>query len=73
MNIERDARTQLDIAQIRIQIKKALDIKHLICKRYSGCDICPLSKLEVLDTRTCEEIEKLAERLELSYKVVETL
>lgn len=25
------------------------------------------------NTRTCEEIEKLADRLELAYKVVETL
>ena len=73
MNIERDARTQLDIEQIRSQITKALGIKHVICKRYSCCYECPLSKLEVLDTRTCEEIEKLADRLEIAYKVVEIL
>ena len=73
MNIERNARTQADIASIIRQIKKALDIKHEICKRCFECYNCPLGKLEMLDTRTCEEIEKLADRLELAYKVVETL
>lgn len=68
MNIKRDARTQVDIAQI----KRALHIKDEICQR-NICYDCPLSKLGVLETRTCDEINKLAKRLDLAYKVVETL
>lgn len=65
MNIKREARTQIEIAQII----RVLDIKDEICERYD----CPLSKLEVLETRTCDEIDKLTKRLDLAYKVVEML
>lgn len=34
---------------------------------------CPLGKLGVFDTPTCQELVKLKNRLELVYKVVETL
>lgn len=73
MNIKREARTKADIAQIIGQIKKALSIKHEICIRYSSCYDCPLSKLELFDLRTCEEMTKLVDRLDLAYKVVEEL
>ena len=69
MNIKREARTQVDIAQI----KRALHIKDEICQRHTSCDECPLSKLGVLETRTCDEIDRLIDRLVLAYKVVETL
>lgn len=71
--VERSRDTERDIAQIIEQIKKALSIKHEICIRYSSCYDCPLSKLEVFDLRTCEEMTKLADRLDLAYKVVEML
>lgn len=32
-----------------------------------------LGKLDVLETRTCDEIDKLAKRLDLAYRVVQTL
>lgn len=69
MNIKREARTQVEIAQII----RVLDIKEEICRRYSSCYDCPLCTLEVLDTRTCDEIDKLAKRLDLAYKVVQTI
>lgn len=69
MNIKREARTQIEIAQII----RVLDIKDEICERYRSCYDCLLSKLEVLETRTCDEIDKLTKRLDLAYKVVETL
>ena len=69
MNIKREARTQIEIAQII----RVLDIKDEICERYRSCYDCPLSKLEVLETRTCDEIDKLIKRLDLAYKVVEML
>lgn len=49
MNIKREARTQVEIAQII----RVLDIKD--------------------ETRTCDEIDKLAKRLDLAYRVVQTL
>ena len=69
MNIKREARTQVDIAQI----KRALHIKDEICQRHILCDECPLGRLDVLETRTCDEIDRLIDRLVLAYKVVETL
>ena len=69
MNIKREARTQIEIAQII----RVLDIKDEICERYRSCYDCPLSELEVLETRTCDEIDKLTKRLGLAYKVVEML
>ena len=69
MNIKRESRTQLDIAQII----RALDIKDEICQRYSSCCDCPLCELGVFDAPTCREIAKVKSRLELVYKVVETL
>lgn len=69
MNIKREARTQIEI----VQIIRVLDIKDEICERYRSCYDCPLSKLEVLETRTCDEIDKLTKRLDLAYKVVEML
>lgn len=69
MNIKREARTQNEIAQII----RVLDIKGEICERHRSCYDCPLSNLEVLETRTCDEIDKLNKRLDLVYKVVETL
>ena len=69
VSIKREARTQVDIAQII----RVLDIKDEICQHYTRCDECPLGKLDVLETRTCDEIDKLAKRLDLAYKVVQTL
>ena len=69
MNIKREARTQFEIAQII----RVLDIKDEICERYRSCYDCPLSKLEVFETRACDEIDKLAKRLDLVYKVVQAL
>lgn len=68
MDIKREARTQVDIAQII----RVLDIKDEICQRHTRCDECPLGKLDVLETRTCDEINKVAKRLDLVYKVVQT-
>ena len=69
MSIKRESRTQLDI----VQIIRALDIKDEICQRYSNCCDCPLCELRVFDAPTCREIDKVKNRLELAYKVVETL
>ena len=69
MNIKREERTQVEIAQII----RVLDIKDEICQRHTSCDECSLGKLDVLETRTCEEIDKLAKRLGLAYRVVQTL
>ena len=68
MNVKREARTQVDIAQIM----RALHIKDEICQRHI-CHECPFGKLGVFDTPTCEELAKLRSRLELVYRVVETL
>lgn len=69
MNIKREARTQIEIAQII----RVLDIKDEICQRHTRCDECSLGKLDVLETRTCDEIDKLAKCLDLAYRVVQTL
>ena len=69
MNIKREARTQVDITQII----SVLGVKDEICERHILCDECPLGRLDVLETRTCDEIDRLIDRLVLAYKVVETL
>lgn len=46
MNIKREARTQVEIAQII----RVLDIKDEICQRHTRCDECFLGKLDVLET-----------------------
>lgn len=69
MDIKREARTQVEIAQII----RVLNIKDEICQRHTRYDECPLGKLDVLETRTCDEIDKLAKCLDLAYRVVQTL
>ena len=69
MNIKREEHTQFDITQIIA----VLGVKDEICQRHILCDECPLGRLDVLDTRTCDEIDKLVNRLVLAYRVVQTL
>ena len=54
---------------------KAMDIvgETWCSKNRGNCYKCPLGKLGVFDNRTCNEFVKLISRLELVYKVVETL
>ena len=54
------------------QVLKALNIEEF-CLRSKNCTNCPLSKLNIFQTRTCDEIKKLNTRLILAYKVVKTL
>ena len=63
-----DKRSQVDIAQI----KKALRIKDEICQR-NICYDCPLGKLGLFEACTCDEIDRLINRLAVVYEVVETL
>ena len=70
MEIKRDRQTEYDIAQV---IRALHEIDNKLCPRFESCIECPLGKLGVLDTCTCDEIKKLAKRLDLAYKVVETL
>ena len=71
MKVERNR----DLASDIVYMVHALDIAGEIwCVKYSGnCYKCPLGKLGVFDAPTCHEISKLKGRLELVYRVVETL
>lgn len=71
MRVERSRDTERDIAYLL----KALDTVYVTCcAKYGGnCYECPLGSLGVLETPTCHEVSKLKSRLELVYKVVETL
>lgn len=72
MRVERRRDSERDIAYML----KALDIVDTAwCAKYEGCcsNKCPLGKLGVFDEPTCHELHKLKTRLELAYKVVETL
>lgn len=71
MNIERSIDTARDIAYL---LKELDTVYETCCDRYGGnCYECPLGSLGVLQTQTCYEVNKLKSRLELVYKVVETL
>ncbi len=70
MKIKRDRQTEYDIVQI---LKVLDDVESKVCPRFESCVACPFGKLGVLDTFTCDEIKKLAKRLDLAYRVVETL
>lgn len=71
MRIERSRDTEHDIAHLL----KALDtVYETCCEKYGvNCCGCPLGSLGVFETQTCHELCKLKSRLELVYKVVETL
>lgn len=71
MRVERRRDSERDISYLL----KALDtVDETWCVKYGGnCYKCPLNKLGVFDTPTCQEVSKLKSRLELVYKVVETL
>lgn len=71
MRVERNRGTERDIAYLL----KALDtVYDACCEKYGGnCYECPLGSLGVLQTQTCYEVSRLKSRLELVYKVVETL
>lgn len=71
MRVERNREAERDIAYLL----KALDTAdEAWCMKYGGnCHKCPLGKLGVFDTPTCQELNKLKNRLGLVYKVVETL
>lgn len=71
MRVERRRDSERDIAYLL----KALDtVDEAWCVKYGGnCNKCPLGKLGVFDTLTCYEVSRLKSRLELIYKVVETL
>lgn len=62
MNVKRDRGLAYDTAQMI----NALQVKKQICA-------CPLGKLGVFESFTCLDIDRLVKRLELVYKVVETL
>ena len=71
MRVERNRDAARDIAYLI----HALDtVDETWCVEYGGnCHKCPLGKLGVFDAPTCHEIAKVKSRLELVYKVVETL
>lgn len=71
MRVERSRDAERDIAYLL----KALDtLYETCCEKYGGnCYECPLGSLGVLETQTCHELGKLKRRLELVYRVVETL
>lgn len=71
MRVERNRGIERDIAHLLT----ALDtVYETCCERYGGvCYECPLGTLDVLQTQTCYEVSRLKKRLELAYKVVETL
>ena len=71
MRVDRRRDSEQDIAYLL----KALDtVDETWCLKYGGnCNNCPLGKLGVFNTSTCREVFKLKSRLELVYKVVETL
>lgn len=70
MRVERSIDSQRDIAYIL----KELDTVDQICVKHGkNCYKCPLGKLGVFDSPTCDEISKVRSRLELAYKVVETI
>ena len=71
MNVKRNRDVERDIAYLL----KALDtVYETCCEKYGGdCYECPLGSLDVLQTQTCYEVSRLKSRLELVYKVVETL
>lgn len=70
MEIKRDRQTAYDIAQI---IKALDDFDDKMCNRFVSCNECPLNSLGLFDTRTCYEITQLVNRLDLAYRVVETI
>lgn len=71
MRIDRSRDVERDIACLL----NALDtVYETCCEKYGGnCYECPLGSLGVLQTQTCYEVSRLKSRLELIYKVVETL
>ena len=71
MNVERSRDAERDIAYL---IKVLDTVYETCCDKYGGnCYECPLGCLGVFGTQTCYEFSKLKSRLELIYRLVETL
>ena len=71
MRVERSRDAELGIACL---LKALYTVDETWCVKYGrNCYKYPLGKLGVFDTMTCQELSKLKNRLELAYKVVETL
>lgn len=72
MKVKHDKGTEYDIAQI---ISALLNAEDEFCPRFTkSCTECPLGKLGVFQTYTCDEIKKLKTCLILVYNLlVETL
>lgn len=70
MRVKRNRLAECDTAYVL----KSLETKDNACGRYgTNCYECPKGKLRVFDEPTYHELAKLKNRLELVYKVVETL
>lgn len=71
MRVERSRDLERDIAYLL----KALDtVYETYCEKYGeNCYECPLGSLGVLGTQTCYKVSKPKSRLELVYRVVETI
>lgn len=71
MKVERSRDAERDIAYL---LNTLYNVGDTWCVKYGGnCNKCPLGELGVFDTPTCNWVSKLKSRLELVYKVVETL
>lgn len=71
MKVERNRDAAHDIAYL---IEVLDTVEDIWCVKYGGnCYNCPLGKLGVFNVRICRELARVKSRLELAYKVVETL
>ena len=66
-------RNRADESEVANMLDKIRRYHEIVC-RHNVCEECPLGRLnDVFEVTTCENIEKLIKRLEVIYKVVETL
>lgn len=69
--IKRDRQNELYIANMLRTIEKN---KRELCMHQPGCDECPLGTIDDLfDVSLCAMLGQTKKRLELSYKLVESL
>lgn len=69
--IKRDRQNEFYIANMITTIQEN---KREICMKQPGCEDCPLANIDGLfDESICAMLNQTKKRLELSYKLVETL
>lgn len=59
--------TANDVSKLAEMHDVIITAKNAICIKHADCDLCPLGNRGVFNKQTCDELSKIARKLELLY------